>query len=85
MQCPLCGGHLEMRLCPLCGAETLPEGSFCCRCGGSLEIQELPPDLANRVLCPDGACIGILNDQGECSVCGLAYKVVLEPETSHDG
>lgn len=82
MQCPLCGGALEMLSCPLCGAETLPDAPFCCRCGGSLEREELPPELANRVLCPDGACIGILNDQGECSVCGFDYKDVLASEGS---
>jgi hypothetical protein len=83
MQCPLCGGDLEMLVCPLCGAETLPDSLFCCRCGGRLESEELSPDLANRVLCPDGACIGVLNEQGECSECGLAYKAVLASETSH--
>lgn len=82
MQCPHCGGDLTLAACPHCGGETLPDGNFCCQCGASLET-EAPPDLANRVLCPDGACIGILNDQGECSVCGFAYKEVLAAEQSH--
>lgn len=82
MQCPHCGADLEMRPCPHCGAQNLPDGSFCCQCGQALET-ELPPDLANRVLCPDGACIGILNEHGECSVCGLAYKAVLAQEQPH--
>jgi len=82
MKCPHCGGGLEMVECPHCGVETPEEGNFCCHCGEPLEM-ELPPDLANRVLCPDGACIGTLNEAGECSVCGTAYKSVLEGETSH--
>ena len=82
MQCPHCYGDLELAVCPHCGAETLPDGNFCCQCGGTLE-HELPPDLANRVLCPDGACIGTLNENGECSVCGFAYKDVLAQEQPH--
>lgn len=82
MQCPHCGADLETRPCPHCGAPTLMEGSFCCHCGQPLET-ELPPDLADRVLCPDGACIGILNEDGVCSACGLAYKDVLAAEESH--
>jgi hypothetical protein len=83
MNCPHCGGALELAACPHCGADTLPAGKFCCQCGGSLEANELPPDLANRILCPDGACIGILNGQGECSVCGFVYKTVIAAEASH--
>jgi hypothetical protein len=84
MNCPHCGADLELAVCPHCGAETLPAGKFCCQCGARLEVEtELPPDLANRVLCPDGACIGILNDQGKCSVCGFAYKAVSAGEQAH--
>jgi hypothetical protein len=28
------------------------------------------PDLDNRVLCPDGACIGVIGPDGRCKVCG---------------
>jgi hypothetical protein len=27
-------------------------------------------DLTRRELCPDGACIGVLGDDGKCKVCG---------------
>lgn len=82
MQCPHCGSDIEMPACPTCGAENLPEAIFCCQCGESLP-EAVPMDLANRVLCPDGACIGILNAQGECSECGFAYKTVVATEESH--
>jgi hypothetical protein len=82
MNCPHCGGDLELAVCPHCGAETLATGKFCCQCGSGLQI-EPPPDLTDRILCPDGACIGILNDREECSVCGLAYREVLAGEQSH--
>lgn len=29
-------------------------------------------DLDDRRLCPDGACIGLIGDDGRCKVCGLA-------------
>jgi hypothetical protein len=29
-------------------------------------------DLDSRRLCPDGACIGVIGDDGRCRVCGLA-------------
>lgn len=78
MKCPHCGQELETAICPECGGETPAEGTYCCHCGAYLEPAELAPDLANRVLCPDGTCIGVLNDQGVCSVCGLAYKEALK-------
>lgn len=76
MQCPHCGGELDTTTCPACGADNLPEARYCSQCGERLPEEELV-DLANRVLCPDGACIGILNDAGECSQCGFAYQAVV--------
>ena len=29
-------------------------------------------DLDSRRLCPDGACIGVIGDDGRCRVCGRA-------------
>ena len=28
------------------------------------------PDWSQRKLCPDGGCVGVLGDDGKCSVCG---------------
>lgn len=33
-------------------------------------------DPSRRRLCPDGACIGVLDDSGRCKVCGLVDKNV---------
>jgi hypothetical protein len=82
MQCPQCGADLESTTCPACGADNLPTALFCSQCGEGLPT-EPAPDLADRILCPDGACIGILNEQGECSRCGFAYKNVVAAEESH--
>ncbi len=30
-------------------------------------------DFSARVLCSDGACIGVINDRGVCKVCGKPY------------
>ena len=27
-------------------------------------------DLENRRLCEDGSCLGVLDDEGQCNVCG---------------
>lgn len=31
-------------------------------------------DPSKRILCSDGACIGVVNDKGFCKVCGKPYK-----------
>ena len=66
-------------ICHKC-QETIPDISrYCLHCGASLKPPEQaaePPggeeqiDWENRVLCPDGNCIGTIVD-GKCSVCGL--------------
>ena len=38
-------------------------------------------NLDNRILCSDGACIGVVGEDGKCKVCGLAYDGEL-PEAS---
>ena len=32
------------------------------------------PDLASRVLCSDGACIGVVGPNGRCKECGKPYS-----------
>jgi hypothetical protein len=55
-------------------------GSFCYQCGSELkavaaELPEYPGDLdfSKRVLCSDGTCIGVINEEGICKVCGKPY------------
>lgn len=31
-------------------------------------------DFSSRILCSDGACIGVIDDQGVCKVCGRRYE-----------
>ena len=83
MKCPHCGGELPMTRCSERGGETPADGDYCCRCGARLEeLLEAMPDWSDRVLCPDGNCIGVLDEHGVCSVCGRAYEN-LQDETDH--
>lgn len=83
MKCSHCGQSLGDRSCPDCGAEVLKESLYCHRCGRKLEAApehspaERPEseesDFSKRILCSDGNCIGVVNEQGVCKVCGKPY------------
>jgi RNA polymerase subunit RPABC4/transcription elongation factor Spt4 len=81
MKCAHCGRSLGDRSCPACGTEVLSESLFCHRCGRSLEAAPSPTpsaegeetDFSKRILCSDGNCIGVVNEQGICKVCGKPY------------
>ena len=38
-------------------------------CSG-IQAPESDPEWENRILCPDGNCIGIIGPDGRCRVCG---------------
>ena len=81
MKCPHCGRAISGRPCPSCGSNTFEESLFCHRCGSKLEKPEAKPepvegedlDFSKRILCSDGTCIGVVNEQGVCKVCGKPY------------
>jgi hypothetical protein len=37
------------------------------------ESREKEIDVSERILCSDGNCIGVMNEQGVCNVCGKPY------------
>jgi hypothetical protein len=39
----------------------------------------LEQEWANRVLCSDESCIGVIGPDGRCKECGLAFEGVWEP------
>ncbi len=84
MKCPHCEKELPGSPCPKCGEMVPDDANYCMACGAPLKegLEETAPqeavfdddsdfDLDNRVLCPDGACTGIIVD-GKCTECGRA-------------
>jgi DNA-directed RNA polymerase subunit N (RpoN/RPB10) len=82
MKCPHCQEDIIGPPCPTCGEATAFEtANYCMACGTPLKegLEEVAQrdssdddngfDLDDRVLCPDGACTGIIID-GKCSECG---------------
>ena len=82
MLCDKCGQEIETCICPKCGQNVLRLGHYCYLCGGTVGPEperEVPPepeddiDFAHRILCSDGTCIGVINAEGVCKVCGKPY------------
>jgi predicted amidophosphoribosyltransferase len=89
MKCPHCKAELPSRECPECHERIQLEGRFCSHCGAEIPPQDAAAESAaesnddgidfyKRVLCSDGACIGIINEDGFCNECGKPYTG--EPE-----
>jgi hypothetical protein len=73
MNCLHCNEPLPFILCSECQGE-IPEGSlYCCWCGHPQKREEVEVNFSERKLCSDGNCIGIINEQGVCNVCGKPY------------
>jgi len=82
MKCPHCEEEITGTRCTHCSRENPEEAGYCMYCGTLLGIdpeeEEISEpdfdeddddlDLANRVLCPDGACTGIIVN-GRCTEC----------------
>jgi predicted amidophosphoribosyltransferase len=80
MICEKCGQEIDTVRCQRCGETLLRLGSFCYRCGAELAVptpevaeDSEVSDFSKRVLCSDGTCIGVINEEGVCKVCGKPY------------
>ncbi len=82
MVCEKCGREMDVVKCKRCGEMLLRLGSFCYKCGAELETPTQTQgaaqdaegiDFSARVLCSDGTCIGVINEEGICKVCGKPY------------
>jgi len=70
LKCENCGYEPVARDCPACGEAVPRWARFCPHCGANMpEEAEITGD---RRLCPDGNCIGILDETGRCVICGLS-------------
>lgn len=83
IRCPECDYEFPTSICDSCGAVNLRDSSYCCQCGEEfiakkLTGEETSIDWENRRLCSDGNCIGVINEQGMCNICGKPYTG--EPE-----
>jgi hypothetical protein len=85
MLCEKCTGEIDVVACGACGRSVAQLGPFCYYCGHRLEkeagetagdaVRENDEviDFSDRILCSDGTCIGVINEQGVCKVCGKPY------------
>lgn len=73
MKCPVCEALLPTVQCQTCGGETLKGSLYCCQCGHPIKEEEREDPLSERIPCPDGTCIGTINEDGFCSICGKPY------------
>jgi hypothetical protein len=81
MLCEQCRKEVETTTCEQCGTVVLRLGSFCYQCGNKLDrVQSVnggtegeDVDFSSRILCSDGACIGVIDEKGICKVCGKPY------------
>ncbi len=77
MKCPRCEQPLPSVVCPACNGEIPEKSLYCCWCGCPVPQAE-ETDFSDRKLCSDGNCIGVINEQGVCNICGKPYAG--EPE-----
>jgi hypothetical protein len=73
MKCPSCGYTLASSPCPECGGEVPEESRYCCWCGKPIRKEKAEVDFSERIPCGDGNCIGTINENRVCNVCGKPY------------
>jgi hypothetical protein len=78
MECPHCGSLLAFSSCSECGGEIPTKSRFCCWCGNSVAVEPKETDFYERKLCSDGNCVGTINENGICNVCGKPYTEISE-------
>lgn len=80
MICEKCGENIQNVACAACGETILRLGPHCYKCGAGIEAPRAESteendelDFSSRILCSDGSCIGVVNKEGVCKVCGKPY------------
>ena len=74
LECENCGHESAGKKCSACDEKVPAWSKFCPCCGKEFKAKPVkdadPYSMENRRLCPDGNCIGILDADGQCVVCG---------------
>jgi len=76
MICPHCRKALPSIACSHCRAEMPEDSVYCPYCGKPApapQSEEEDP-FADRILCSDGTCIGVIGPDGRCKECGKPYQ-----------
>lgn len=81
MICEKCGRETESITCSHCNGVIKKLGPFCYLCGQKCVEAEATTvsgegdtvDFSERILCSDGACIGVIGENGVCKECGKPY------------
>ena len=83
MQCPLCGGDLELRVCPLCGAETLPAALSAVDAAAASRVRSCPliwPTGFSAPMAP--VSVSLMTRESAASAVS-PIRLSLEAEKSH--
>ncbi|MCS7280373.1 MAG: hypothetical protein NZ583_01910 [Desulfobacterota bacterium] len=72
MLCADCQERITKIECPNCGKNVYVLGQYCYECGNELPSES--EDFESRILCSDETCIGTINENGICNVCGKPYS-----------
>ena len=80
MECPHCGSLLAFSPCSECGGEIPAKSRYCCWCGNPMVVEAEAEEtgFSERKLCSDGSCVGTVNEEGVCNVCGKSHTELSE-------
>ncbi len=73
MKCARCEESFPSILCRECNEEILEKSRFCSWCGHPVITEVEEGDFSSRIVCSDGNCIGVINEQGVCNACGKPF------------
>lgn len=75
MECENCSSEIRSKKCEACREKVPTWSKYCPLCGVVMPEKTTkrdgdPMSMENRVLCYDGNCIGILDADNRCTICG---------------
>jgi len=73
-RCKECGQRAEPAAHQPPAKQAVDPGSFRVEPDGGVDLDDDVPDLSDRTLCSDGACIGVIGPDGKCKECGKPFE-----------